>query len=70
MRFLLFIPLLACSGCISDQTRQDVANSAQVIANAAASLPPSPQTAAITANAIAIGHAMQHDLTAVTKVTP
>ncbi len=59
-RILLLTPLLLLSGCVTDQTRQDAANSAQVILNAAASLPASPQTAAIQANAIAIAHAMGH----------
>jgi hypothetical protein len=57
----LFLILLMC-GCVSDQTRQDIANSAQASYNAAASLPASPATSAIKVNQVAIGHAVGHDL--------
>lgn len=69
MRLLALPLLLALGGCVSDQARQDIANSAQASYNAAASLPASPQAAAIEANQIAIGHAVGHDL-AVPAVKP
>lgn len=68
MKYLLPL-LLPLAGCVSDQARQDIGNSAQASYNAAMSLPKSPQTAAIEANQIAIGHAVGHDL-AVSVVTP
>ena len=56
------VVVLALAGCVSDQTRADIANSAQAIDNAAASQAASPQRAAIRANAAAIAHAVGHDL--------
>lgn len=58
---LIFLPL-AFAGCTGRQAEADIARSAQVIYNAAASLPESPQRRAIQANAFAIGHAVGHDL--------
>lgn len=66
----LFVTIIALSlcgiflaGCLSDQTRENVGNSAQVIYNAAASLPASPQVTAIQANATAIGVAVGKEVT-------
>lgn len=60
MRLLILLPLLALAGCVSDQTRQDIDNSARAIDGAAASLPPSPQQTAIRENAAAISAAVGH----------
>lgn len=60
---IMLAVLLTVSGCVSDQARADIGNSAQASYNAAASLPPSPQAAAIKVNQVAIGHAVGHDLT-------
>lgn len=61
MRLLLCcLAALALSGCVSDQTRQDIANSAEASYNAAASLPSSPQRDAIEANQAAIAKAVGH----------
>lgn len=61
-RLPLLLLVLALAGCVSDQARADIAASAGVIDQAAKSLPASPQTAAIRANAQAIAHAVGHDL--------
>jgi len=53
MKYLLFLPLLLCAGCVSDAQRQDVANNSQAQIAAAQSLPASPQTADIVALALA-----------------
>jgi adenine deaminase len=63
MKQTLLLLALPLAGCVSDQTRQDTANSAAVIYNAAASLPATPQQVAIEANAAAIANAMSHPLT-------
>ena len=60
----LCLAVLCLAGCVSDQTRQDVANSATAIDYTAQSLPPSPQTAAIESNAVAIASAMGHPVPA------
>lgn len=63
MKYLpLLLVALAFTGCTGRQAESDIARSAQVIFNAAASLPDSPQRRAIQANAFAIGHAVGHDL--------
>ena len=49
-------------GCASDRTCEDIAKSAAVIDAAAQSLPVSPQTKAIRANAQAIATAAGHPL--------
>jgi len=69
MRFLLLTSLLL-AGCVTDQTRQDIANSAECIANAAASLPISNQTLAIHANAVAIAAAVGHPIAAPALTPP
>lgn len=60
------IPLLLAAGCASDRACQDMAASAAVIDAAAQSLPVSPQTKAIRANAQAIATAAGYPL----QVTP
>jgi uncharacterized lipoprotein YajG len=63
MKLLALIAGLALlAGCVTDQSRADIARSAAVIDGAARSLPASPQTEAIRANAAAIAHAVGHDL--------
>jgi hypothetical protein len=59
---LACLPLLLAAGCVSDRAQKDIADSAAVIYNAAESLPPSPQRAAIQANAKAIGHALGNEV--------
>lgn len=59
LAILLGMSLVACTG---RQAERDIANSAQAIENAAASLPDSPQVRAIRANAQAIGKAVGHPL--------
>lgn len=56
------IPLLLAAGCVSRQAESDIAASAAVIDAAAQSLPDSPQTKAIRANAQAIATAVGHPL--------
>lgn len=63
-RLALLLLLLALAGCTSRQAEVDIAASAAVIYHAAGSLPPSAQTQAIRANALAIGHAVGHDIEA------
>lgn len=58
---LLLLPL-ALAGCVSRQAETDIAASAWVIDAAAQSLPDSPQTKAIRANAQAIARAVGHPL--------
>lgn len=59
---LAALPLLLAAGCASDRACQDIAASAAVIDAAAQSLPDSPQTKAIRANAQAIATAVGHPL--------
>lgn len=61
---LMLCALLLLSGCVSDRAAQGMSQSAQIIANAAAALPPSPEVTAIEANATAIGIASGYPLTA------
>jgi hypothetical protein len=60
---IAFACLLFLSGCLNDQTRANIGASAQVIYNAAESLPVSAQVTAIQANAAAIGKAVGHEVT-------
>ena len=63
MKYLALILLpLAFAGCASDRACEDIARSAAVIDAAAQSLPVSPQTNAIRANAQAIATAAGHPL--------
>jgi len=55
---LLYLAIFILGGCVSDQQRVDIGKNAQVIYNAATSLPPSPQVTAIQLNAAAIGNAV------------
>lgn len=59
---LAVLPLLLAAGCVSRQAETDIAASAAVIDAAAQSLPDSPQTKAIRANAQAIARAVGHPL--------
>ena len=61
-RLALILLPLAFAGCVSRQAEVDIAASAAVIYHAAGSLPPSAQTQAIRANALAIGHAVGHEI--------
>ena len=61
-RLALILLPLAFAGCASDRACSDIAASAAVIYNAATSLPDSPQTKAIRANAQAIATAVGHPL--------
>jgi hypothetical protein len=66
-RFLLFIiPLLLC-GCVSSRSQQDIGQIEQATYNAAASLPPSPQTAAIEANAVTVSQIVGAPITTVSS---
>jgi hypothetical protein len=58
---LLLLPL-ALAGCVSRKAETDIAASAAVIDAAAQSMPDSPQTKAIRANAQAIARAVGHPL--------
>jgi hypothetical protein len=62
MKMIFLIPALFIFGCASDRTCEDIAKSAAVIDAAAQSLPVSPQTKAIRANAQAIATAAGHPL--------
>lgn len=59
MKYLIFLPLLALAGCVSDAQRADVANNSQAQIAAAQSLPASPQAndiiALAQANAALVG---------------
>lgn len=61
-RIALILLPLTLAGCVSRQAETDIAASAAVIDAAAQSLPDSPQTKAIRANAQAIASAVGHPL--------
>ena len=66
---LLLLPLAGCQ-TMSDAKAQGIHDNAQASANAAASLPPSKQTAAIIDSQKAIAAAVGQPLTSTTVVTP
>jgi hypothetical protein len=73
---VLGVACLGCASCtaIRDQTQADCQVSLQAAFNAAQSLPPSKQTAAIQANVVAVGAAIGATVSttgaAVTGATP
>ena len=71
-RLVLLLPILLLAGCqtMSDAKAQGIHDNAQASANAAASLPPSKQTAAIIDSQKAIAAAVGQPLTSTTVVTP
>jgi hypothetical protein len=68
---LLLLTMLLCScQTMSDAKAQGIHDNAQASANAAASLPPSKQTAAIIDSQKAIAAAVGQPITSTTVVTP
>ena len=71
-KIFLILAILPLCGCqtMSDAKAQGIHDNAQASANAAASLPPSKQTAAIIDSQKAIAAAVGQPLTSTTVVTP
>jgi len=73
MRYAIaLIAVLSLTGCqtITDAQAQGIHDNAQASANAAASLPPSKQTAKIIASQKSIAEAVGQPITSTTVVTP
>ena len=60
---ILLVAVLLLAGCVSDTRLQDASALQQRSYNAAASLPPSPQTTAIMANAVTTGELVGYPIT-------